>query len=473
MTWIMAARRFRGDTQIMMDQRASLTLLPMRSALTTPKTGTDQAETQVYRPFFVCGIVTVLTVGCLLGAVALLGIAGQASYTASVWTPFVLAHANSQLFGWVGFFVMGFAMQQHGTTLAKRDLFHRVAWWALGTMGAGIALRFAAEPLAQADPDRWRWLGVLSATLQLVAVLLFCYNSGSNRFRTGKSLTWPTTFVFGSLGCLLLVSVAEPLAFALSHQTDKGASISFVAEWFTPLREVQFLGFVAMMIFGVAASKFPGCLGFRAADPQWGLTAFGLWAVGLVLRVLGWSCYFRSGLMPGADLWFRMGGALLAFGAIAMCVSLGVFSPVRHANHSQKFIRAAFSWLLGAGGLLLFEPFHLASMGAPFSHAYTGAIRHAVTVGFISQMIIGVGYHLVTRMLMRDERSAPALWSVFILLNLGNAARVMLEILTDLNRAAFLPMGWTGFIELTGLAIWSAVMLRLLLGGKKALAQTC
>lgn len=457
----------------MIKQRRSLTPLPMLSAIPTSKSGMDRAETRVYRPFFVCGIATVLTVGCLLGAIALMGISRQGSYTASAWTPYVLAHANSQLFGWVGFFVMGFAMQQHGTTLAKADAFHRIAWWALGTMGAGVGLRFAAEPLAQIDAPRWLWLGLFSASLQVVAVALFLYNIGANRHRKAEPLTWPTTFVFASLGCLLLVSLAEPVIFAQAHQAHRESTIAFVARWFTPLRETQFLGFVAMMIFGVAASKFPGCLGFRAADPRWGLAAFGLWSGGLISRVVGWNSYFQSGLMPGTDTLFRVGGLLLALGAVAMTISLGVFSPVRHHNPSQKFIRSAFTWLLVAGVLLILEPLHLKSLEAPFSHAYTGAIRHAVTVGFISQMIVAVGYHLVTRMLMLDERSVPALWSVFVLLNLGNASRVAFEIMTDFNPRAFAPMGWTGFVELVGLGIWAAAMLRYLLRRGQAYAASC
>ena len=71
------------------------------------------AVVSVYRPFFICGVLTVVTAGCLLGAIALFGISGRGSYLASSWTPYVLAHANSQLYGWVGFFVIGFSLQHH------------------------------------------------------------------------------------------------------------------------------------------------------------------------------------------------------------------------------------------------------------------------------------------------------------------------------------------------------------------------
>ncbi|HMS54777.1 MAG TPA: hypothetical protein PKA27_05205 [Fimbriimonadaceae bacterium] len=450
-----------------------LVMLPQRPNHVKVGSPDDRADVQVYRPFFLAGITTVLTVGCLLGAVALMGIATQGSYVASTWTPYVLAHANSQLFGWVGFFVMGFAMQQHGTSVARKTSFDRVAKWTLASMAAGIGLRFFAEPLAQVDPEKWLWLGLASGALQILAVALFAYNTSVNRHRKSEPMAWPTAFVFTSLGFLVSVSLLEPYAFAMSHQVDKSASVLFVAQWFSPLREMQFLGFVALMIFGVAASKFPGCLGFRDANKAWGLTALALWVTGLALRVVGWTTFFNSNLTPGRDTLYRLGAAGLYLGALCMTQSLGVFDAVRTSNTSQKFIRAAFAWLLVAGTMLVLEPVHLRAIGDPFSHAYTGGIRHALTVGFISQMIIGVGFHVVTRIQMIPEALLPRLWSVWWLLNIGNAGRVMLEVLTDYSAVAFKPMGFTGFIELVGLTIWGYTMARLILRRSYSYAAVC
>ena len=109
--------------------------------------------------------------------------------------------------------------------------------------------------------------------------------------------------------------------------------------------------------------------------------------------------------------------------------------------------------MLFAGALLVLEPLHLQATGTAFSHAYTGAIRHAVTVGFISQMIVGVALHVVGK--LNAVRDTSPLWSVFVLLNLGNTGRVALEIATDYTPAAFRWMGATGFIELAGLALWA------------------
>ncbi|HVL38194.1 MAG TPA: NnrS family protein [Fimbriimonadaceae bacterium] len=424
-------------------------LIPLRQQKVGPPAD-QRVVTEIYRPFFLAGILSVLTAGCLLGAVALLGIAIQGSYTASAWTPYVLAHANSQLYGWVGFFVIGFALQQHAPRQSRSDLFHRMAAWSLGLMAVGIGLRFAAEPLVRVDPTIWMPVGIASCLLQAMAIGIFMLTIRMTRFNTGEGLSWQTGFVYVALFWWSLVALAEPFFFAQSHGPG---GVAFVAKWFSPYREAQFLGFVAMMIFGVALVKLSSCFGAKAACPVLGRAGLAVWNVGLLLRMTGWVLHADSDF-TNPMLWY-VGGLLIFAGAVILVLASRLFSRLGSELRSHKFIRAAFGWLLVSGLLLVLEPLHLVAIGDVFSHAYTGAIRHAVTVGFISQMIVGVSLHVVARMNDLDDRRLPSLWSVFWLLNLGNAARVGLEIATDYSGSAFLPMGVTGFVELTALLIWA------------------
>jgi len=423
-----------------------------------PDDPNGRASVEVYRRFFLAGILSVLTAGCTLGAVALFGIALRGNYLASSWTPYVLAHANSQLYGWVGFFVMGFALQQHPPRNSRKALFEKVAWWALGLMAVGVGLRFAAEPLVSVDRSLWLPVGILSCVLQIAAVALFIANIALTRYRTGEGLTWQTKFVFASLAWLAAVAIAEPFYFALSHQSERMASIAFVAEWFPPYREAQFLGFVTMMIFGVAFVKMNSCFGAGKASQHKGNLGFALWSLGLSMRMIGWIVYFRSGLEGSAGWIYFGGGVALAIAAAVLVGATRMFEPLDARLHAHKFVRGALAWLLIAGILLILEPFHLAAIGQPFSHAYTGAVRHAVTVGFISQMILGVGMHVIGRMNDLTPAQEKPLWTAFVLLNLGNTLRVILEIGTDYSRSAFLPMGVTGFIELVALLIWASAV---------------
>lgn len=447
--------------------------------LSTGGTGGDlPAEVAIFRPFFFAGILSVLTTGCLLGAVALWGIALRQSYTSTGWTPLILAHANSQLFGWVGLFVMGFALQQHPPRKSRIKLFYGLGYASLVLILVGIALRFAAEPLVGSGDDVWRPLGVLSAVFQSLAVLLFVLNTGLTRARSvaadsGKveGLPWQSWFVFASLGWWIIVAAAEPIVFSLTHQADRLANILFVAKWFVPYRDAQFLGFVVNMIFGVGLARFPDLFGTAPPIRRLGLAGFAVWNVGLLARMAGWLSYFDSEMAPGSNRLYVAGGLALALGAVILVAASRCFEAatpvVGTPTIARKFLRAAMSWLLIAGGMVLLEPAHLSAIGHPFSHAYIGAIRHAVTVGFISQMIVGVSMQVVPRLRGSAPFPAGAAWIVFALLNMGNGLRVICEVVTDYTPGAFGLMGVTGFVELIALLVWGVYLGSSLLLGRK------
>src|SRR5262249_34355355 len=134
-------------------------------------------------------------------------------------------------------------------------------------------------------------------------------------------------------------------------------------------------------------------------------------------------------------------------------------------DRSLKFLRAAYVWLLVSLGMLVLLPAHqffLLPRLAPsseatalgFSHAYYGAVRHAITVGFISLMIVGVAAPVVPTLNGVDVRRLTSLWGPFLLLNAGCALRVVAQTLTDFTPHAFPVAGFSGLLEVTGLAAW-------------------
>jgi hypothetical protein len=94
----------------------------------------------------------------------------------------------------------------------------------------------------------------------------------------------------------------------------------------------------------------------------------------------------------------------------------------------------------------------------PFSHAFFGAYRHALTVGFIMMTIVGVSSKVVPTLSGVDVRRAASLWPTFVLLNVGNTMRVSFQIATDFTPHAYTIMGLSGFIEVVGLSLWAYEM---------------
>jgi len=96
----------------------------------------------------------------------------------------------------------------------------------------------------------------------------------------------------------------------------------------------------------------------------------------------------------------------------------------------------------------------------PFSHAFFGAYRHALTVGFVMMTIVGVSSKVVPTLSGVDVRRAPSLWPTFVLLNVGNMMRISFQIATDFTPHAYRIMGVSGFIEVVGLSLWAYELLK-------------
>src|SRR5262249_47199172 len=99
-----------------------------------------------------------------------------------------------------------------------------------------------------------------------------------------------------------------------------------------------------------------------------------------------------------------------------------------------------------------------------FSHAYYGATRHAITVGFISLMIVGVAAKVVPTLNGVDVRTLTRLWVPFWLINGGCALRVIGQTLTDFTAVSFPFTAASGLLECLGLAVWGVHLWSIMAG---------
>jgi uncharacterized protein involved in response to NO len=239
------------------------------------------------------------------------------------------------------------------------------------------------------------------------------------------------------------------------------------------LRDVQIHGFALVMILGVSQRIFPHFYGYPTPSRRLSFAALVAVNVAVIGEAAG-LILMRTAGHAWAALWYT--SVLLLTGAVGLLVAnWRIFSPPEDADRSLKFLRAAYVWLAVSLALLILLPVHLAIVLptlAPqshaavigFSHAYYGAIRHAVTVGFVSLMIVGVAAKVVPTLNGRDVRRLSALWLPFVLINTGCALRVTAQTLTDFLPAAFPIAGISGLLEVTGLAIWGVHLWRLMRG---------
>jgi hypothetical protein len=425
----------------------------------------------IYRPYFLAGILTVLTLGCTWGAVNLWMI-GQGRRFGAVDYSWILAHGHAMVFGFVGLFILGFAFQAF-PRFKHVSLEHpRMAIVALPLMLAGIALQTVGHLLAPRSP--YLFLGMLAGLLQVAAVAL----SGwvlVRTFRTARKPEPYDAFVLSAWLWFLAAAVLNPVIFWLFEGAPTREQFLWrVASFNIPYRDIQLLGTAGIMILGVSLRFLPHAYGLREPSSRWRRLV--LWAANGAL-VCGIAAFVLSAL-TGNRRWL---GAYQLTGLIWLAIALSaprqyrLFASVHPSERDRglKFIRAAYSWFIVATALLAVTPaynllVYQPAVGgpSPFSHAFFGAYRHALTVGFITMMIVGVSSKVAPTLSGVDVRAAASLWPTFVLLNLGNALRVTTEIATDYLPGAFRIMGVSGFLEVTGLTLWAADVIRCVRVGK-------
>ncbi len=104
-------------------------------------------------------------------------------------------------------------------------------------------------------------------------------------------------------------------------------------------------------------------------------------------------------MTTGVHWWHAANGIsyiIILVAAIGTPIQFRLFRrvPDGYSDRSLKFIRAAYFWFIVAALLLVFGPYYMFGIYLPmtggenpFSHAYFGAYRHALTVGFIMMMM--------------------------------------------------------------------------------------
>ena len=425
----------------------------------------------IHHYFFISALVTIFTLGCMWGAINLLMIGLEENFH-SIDYSWVLAHGHAMVFGFVGLFIMGFSYRAlphfMNTTLWKPQL----AISTLPLMIFGILLQAYAHVIAPRQP--YLLLGISAGIIQIIAVVVFALVI----VRTMQSATIRGSSAglsIAALGWFLIAAILNPIIFWLFESTSTQEEFLFnVSSFNIPYRDIQTLGIAVMMILGVSLHILPHAYGFREPTKRW--RNFLLWGVNgaTLFGVIS----FTTGMTTGVHWWHAANGItyiILLIAAIGTPIQFGLFkkTSVGVCDRSLKFIRAAYIWFIVAMLLLTFGPYYMFGIylpmtggDNPFSHAYFGAYRHALTVGFIMMMIVGVSSKIIPGFAGVDFRKTNSLWSVFILLNLGNTWRITSQILTDFYPEAFSFIGVSGFIELIALGLWGYEMIRNIKAGK-------
>jgi hypothetical protein len=427
---------------------------PMVDAPLSPR---QLAEENLYRRFLKAALLFTFTGGTALGAWALAVMAAQGRL-GGIGRGVVQVHGHWQLFGWVGLFVVGVAYHILPRLAAVPLPSYRAAAFSFTALVAGTILR-AAQSL---DPSALRsTLLIGGALLELAGCAIFAWTVA--RILAPQAGPGRAAFSYLALGSGWLIAAGFLNLAHARHLAARGV-FEVPAQWNLPYLSAFLLGFVTYWILGVSLRTLPLFLGLRTRPRLAEAILLPLTAA-LTALVVGESLF-----VAGGGVWTRW---LFGIGGLGTAIALALFvhalgilgrreaAPEPGVDHGYaKFLTLGYSWLLiSAAMLAVFSGLLLA--GRNMDHAYVGAYRHALTVGFITTVIVGMASRIVPVFrgvplhspLMRE-------WSFWLLLT-GNIMRVLFQSLSAAAGPIWLRFaGVSGLLELAALVLFGVNLWR-------------
>src|SRR5262249_33947632 len=145
----------------------------------------------------------------------------------------------------------------------------------------------------------------------------------------------------------------------------------------------------------------PVFMGLKDTSAQGMAFSFMTLTVGVPLFGVGEGLFLYS--PTAASRWLLAAGAVIAAaGMLAFPAALRIFRRPEPAGAGmesdrgfEKFIRASYAWLVVSALMLLTISLVQSIRGEAVPHAYVGSFRHALTVGFITMIMVGMGSRIL------------------------------------------------------------------------------
>ena len=392
----------------------------------------DQQPFRLVAPFLRLALIISLSAGFGLGAVLALALASGVPL-GPWWPALVQAHGRAQLVGFVGLFILAIGLHFMPRLRGAPLVSPMAARAGLLALGIGAVLQAVSQPLlatglAFAGVDRGglalggllEWLGA-SAIVATLGLTL----------RRGPPLSWRggltaiLPFLVFGLAMLWLALLAGAV---LSIQVAATHARAYPAVADSALVDGLLFGFALPVTVAVAARLLPIYFGVEVIAPLPLLLTFGTLAAGALVRV--------GADLTGQRLPLDLSNLLLGLGCLAFPLLSGVPlgrrrairradppAMVRAVRYPNLLIRSAFAWLLLASVLFLaagLTPLWGRPAGLPGD-----VLRHVVTAGYLTLLILGVGARLIPGFARARLRPTPRLLVVCIAGNLAALLRVL------------------------------------------------
>ena len=439
------------DAEALLEELRQAAASPERPAETAAAPPSQvAAHENLYRRFLKAAFLFTFTGGATLGAWALIDMALRGRL-GGLGRGIIQVHGHYQLFGWVALFVVGIAYHILPRLTGIALPSYRAASLSFVLLVAGTILRTAQA----IDPSGLR-TGLLAAgaLAELAGCGLFAWSVAKIlRAQSGRWQPYQHYLLLGT-GWLVISSILS-LAHVVYLAARRAAEVP--PHLNLPFLTVFLVGFVISWILGVSLRTLPVFMGLKASSRLAKALPVPL-AGSVALLAVGEGLYLSEGSMAGRLL-FGAGGVGLAAAFLLFVRAIGILGPSGETEPGldrryEKFIRLGYAWL-AISALMLASFSLLALAGRGMDHALVGAYRHALTVGFITTIMVGMAARIVPVFRGVGLHSPPLLEATFWLLASGNLIRVLFQSLSSAFGPFYLRVaGLSGVLELAALLLF-------------------
>lgn len=402
----------------------------------------ERAAQRLMMAYALAGLFFMLLPGTFLGVWNLLSISAQHS-RATISASWIQAHGHAQIFGWIGTFIIGIGFYSLPKMAGKGAYSGRSGWVALLLWAPAVLMRWSAGVY------RWHWqfLLPLSAGLELAAFLVFFFatrnaHRSSRKSSGGRMPAWVQSVLLGTF--FFVIALLLNLAAALHSALAAGKPV-FPPGLETRLLALLCYGFIVPTIWGFSARWLPVFLGLRQVNERWFRAALALDILGVLSA--------QTGLFA-ASAWLVAAAAIVSIAAFSIFARLARPAKIVGVHSSfPAFVRVAYGWFIVATAI------GIAAAYLDRNNGWTGASRHALTVGFIATMVFSIGQRVLPAFAGMKVLYSPRLMlACLLLLNIGCALRVSSEVLAY---EGFWPPAWhllpsSAICELAAVTLFAA-----------------
>ena len=417
----------------------------------------ERKKSLVLRAWIFAGLFFMALPGTLLGLSNLLAISAHhgSGFLPAAW---MQGHGHAQVFGWIGSFILGIGFYSQPAR-GKSVLAIPVTCFMLWT--SGVMMRWVANVYS------WHWqaLYVVSASFELLAVLLFLtaasrHKRPEQQQGQGKRAAielWMVSVLLGTAGLTasIILNFVECMKLAFN-----GSGQAFPYALDQRFLILVAWGFIVPTVWGFSARWLPAFLAIPRPDKR-------MFSIVLIVNVAG-ILFGLAGLVKPATILLALGSILIAFALHLIEKPLGAAKTQGIHPSFPVFVRLVYVWLAIAGAMGVWAAF------ADVHGGIWGASRHALTVGFAATMVFAIGprtlphfggvYAIFSKRLM---------FISLLLLLIGCTLRVLSE---PLAYEGYLSLAWktlpySGMLELTAVLVFAANLALTFAFGRPALAS--